>query len=501
MHAIFGTVIKHICKNILWSSGMISKSTAFRHRQVVAQGAGSIKADQWRSQIAIYFIALFVGWEVDGEIEDVDAARPTDKVRSAALKTQEKLVRERRREHLLSKYPNTSSAQLDAISTLTMTRSKTKHYDALVEFTAGVRIISSHSISPNEIKRGCGFIQSAIQKWAEMNAHLVPYFHFTAIHLEKQLLKHGPIPNWWTYQYERNNGRLGRFNHNGHSGGELECTMMRGWWKMTKIRELLTRLESIVDPAEEDLDSIQLLKKELRGGTSERMGTLQSFIARAHVNKNTGNFPLFLLFVHVNMSTDKLQFPRFSQEFVLRSLSDGTYNTVFNFLRKCWEGKVVLRTDLALLASRSELSFIGNIRSFSHLWVERRRYGASTHARGQNAQYAYMDHRVPVQIQYLFKIDRTHPVTQEALRATCARVRRFKPPKTPREFPWQIWSVDIGVDVWQANKFEHWEIIDVNRLSGHFILAPLTLDDEELWATIAFDHDAPEEDVDMYNND
>ena len=30
----------------------------------------------------------------------------------------------------------------------------------------------------------------------------------------------------WAFGYERNNGTLGRFNHNGHSGGELEATIM-----------------------------------------------------------------------------------------------------------------------------------------------------------------------------------------------------------------------------------------------------------------------------------
>ncbi|KAJ7432669.1 hypothetical protein B0H11DRAFT_1759884 [Mycena galericulata] len=61
-----------------------------------------------------------------------------------------------------------------------------------------------------------------------MHCHLVPYFHY-AIHLEDQFLKYGPGPGWWTYCYERNNGLLGRFNTNGHSGGEMEGTMMRGW--------------------------------------------------------------------------------------------------------------------------------------------------------------------------------------------------------------------------------------------------------------------------------
>ncbi|KAJ7018533.1 hypothetical protein C8F04DRAFT_877254, partial [Mycena alexandri] len=67
-----------------------------------------------------------------------------------------------------------------------------------------------------------------------MHCHLVPYFHL-ATHLQPQFLRHGPGPGWWTFGYERNNGFLGRFNTNGHSGGEIEGTMMRGWWKATLI--------------------------------------------------------------------------------------------------------------------------------------------------------------------------------------------------------------------------------------------------------------------------
>jgi hypothetical protein len=74
-----------------------------------------------------------------------------------------------------------------------------------------------------------------------MHCHLVPYFHYAAVHLEPQFLKHGPGPGWWTYAYERNNSFLGRFNTNGHSGGELEGTMMRGWWKATLIQDLVSQ--------------------------------------------------------------------------------------------------------------------------------------------------------------------------------------------------------------------------------------------------------------------
>lgn len=205
----------------------------------VARGAGSIKADQWRSQITVFFLGLFVAWEVDGEIPDIDAEPSASNTKNAAAQAaQEKLVRARMRENLLAKNPDATEEELEHIKSVKMDRSLRRHYDTVVQFTAAIRIITSNAISPNEVRRGCGTLEREIQTWARMNCHLVPYFHF-AIHLEPQFYKHGPASGWWTYPYERNNGFLGRFNNNGHSGGEMEGTMMRGWWKTTLIQDLV----------------------------------------------------------------------------------------------------------------------------------------------------------------------------------------------------------------------------------------------------------------------
>jgi len=94
--------------------------------------------------------------------------------------------------------------------------------------------------------------------------------------MKPQYLQLGPCYGWRVYGYERNNGWLGRTAHNGHSGGELEATMMRSWWKVKFVQDLvhilfvlivhelteclqLTNLESF--QTSEDQDSIDLLKK------------------------------------------------------------------------------------------------------------------------------------------------------------------------------------------------------------------------------------------------
>ena len=128
-----------------------------------------------------------------------------------------------------------------------------------------------------------------------MGCHLTPYFHL-AMHIEPQFLKWGPCYGLRVFMYERNNGWLGRTNHNGHSGGELEATMMWHWWKVIFIQDLvctpvvdrgviysclqkLTHLESCPNCMPEDQDSINLLKQHLQDGKNEQGGTLQNYMA------------------------------------------------------------------------------------------------------------------------------------------------------------------------------------------------------------------------------
>ncbi|KAJ6582600.1 hypothetical protein DFH09DRAFT_1245975 [Mycena vulgaris] len=426
MHCIFGTAqkIEDFFKNLIWPPSISRLPPSVR---LVARGAGSIKADQWRSQITVFFVGLFLAWQVDGEIPDIDAEPSADKTKNAAAQAaQEKLVRARMRENLLAKNPDATEDDLEHIKTVKMDRSLRRHYEAVVQFTAAVRIITSNSISPNEVKRGCRTLETAIQSWARMHCHLVPYFHY-AVHLEPQYLKHGPGPNWWTYPYERNNGFLGRFNHNGHSGGEMEGTMMRGWWKTMMIQDL-----SIKNPGFEDRDSLELLKSCLKGDASERKGTLQNYIARVQAERNP----------------NPIDFPRYSKPAVLRELGPGYYGLVFDYLKDLWRSKAVLIPDVELTQNGDQLSFSGDVESFSHLWVHKRRYGAASQHRGKSAQYSLHG-----------------------------------------------WATDIGVSVWQAEVLGPAQVISLHQLSGHFVLAPVTICGKHLWITIAHDHDATESDV------
>ncbi|KAG2743727.1 hypothetical protein P692DRAFT_20704639, partial [Suillus brevipes Sb2] len=259
MHCVYLCMVRHVTKVIILQSGMLNpvpredwypleRLDEFFSRIIWPVSVGrlppsvtssSSKADQWRLHISVLFVGLFVAWEIDGLIPDIDAPKSRANTKHAAAHAKnEKVMRQRRLETLLSETEaQPTDEQLDDIDALTMDRSIRHHYATILEFSAAIRILSSRSISPDEVERGCAALSRACQNWARMGCHLTPYFHF-AQHLRRQFLQFGPCYATWVFPYERNNGFLGRTNHNNHKGGELECTMMRKWWKWVLVHDL-----------------------------------------------------------------------------------------------------------------------------------------------------------------------------------------------------------------------------------------------------------------------
>ncbi|KAG1818110.1 uncharacterized protein BJ212DRAFT_1446573 [Suillus subaureus] len=227
MHCIYLCMVRHVTKIIILQLGMLSpipRNDWYPLEQIdeffsqiiwpVSVGrlppsvtSSSLKADQWHLHISVLFVGLFVSWE-------------------------------RCLETLLSETENPTDEQLDEINTSTMDRSIRHHYETVLTFSTTIQILSSCSISPDEIDCGCAALSRACQNWAHMGCHMTPYFHF-AQHLHCQLLQFGLCYATWAFPYECNNGFLGRMNHNNHKGGELECTMMHKWWKWVLVCDLI----------------------------------------------------------------------------------------------------------------------------------------------------------------------------------------------------------------------------------------------------------------------
>ena len=145
---------------------------------------------------------LFIAWEVDGEIPDIDAPPPGRGTKTeTAMLSQQKLVHQHLRGHMLAQDPDTPPNDLPTFDNTKMDHSLQHHYDAVLQVAVAQRILNLYAISPTEIKQGCGALNWAIQSWACMKAHLTPYFHL-ATHLQEQFLQFGPLPGFGMYPYE-----------------------------------------------------------------------------------------------------------------------------------------------------------------------------------------------------------------------------------------------------------------------------------------------------------
>ncbi|KAI0042742.1 hypothetical protein FA95DRAFT_1609954 [Auriscalpium vulgare] len=498
-------MVKHVIREILYRSGMFNAASTKAKRKplkileeflanvwwppsigripksLVAGGSG--KADQWRTLISILFLGVFAAWQVDGEIPDEDAPKSASKTKLAANDARvKKMLGNRRAEVIAATVGNPTAADFDKARSISPSRNYRQHFDVLIQFTASLRIISTQSITPYDAKRGCDYLNDCCQAWARMGCHLTPYFHY-ATHLFPQFLRLGPIAyTAAVWAYERHNGALAQINHNGHSGGELEATMMRAWWKRIQITDLISALKSLPRPHRfEDADSIKILEEALEGEKKAARGTLETYTDRVRAKDN---------------NEDIIQLPKQSKEIRLRRLgaAEGVslYGLVYAYLRDLWKGSFNLVPDVGTSGHGS--AFSGRVRSPSHVVVRKRRFGASTRTRGLSACYGYMGNRIPVCIDYLFTVN--HMLADGSkFDANIAVVRRFTRDERIPEFPWAIWATDLGVQAWYAQRFADAEVIPMENLTGHFIMCPLRLRNKSLWFTVAHDHEDQEPDV------
>jgi hypothetical protein len=125
----------------------------------------------------------------------------------------------------------------------------------------------------------------------------------------------------------------------------------------------------------------------------------------------------------------------------------GLYKLVLAHLRATWDTETFkLCADVNIDIPRNGVRFMGDVHSFSHIWLKKQRYGAATATRGQSAKYAYIDARFPVEIQYIFQAEQAHPTSGEAvLVAEFAIVQRFQRDGSLPDFPWALWCALVPI--------------------------------------------------------
>ncbi|KAG1870321.1 hypothetical protein F4604DRAFT_1926630 [Suillus subluteus] len=105
---------------ILWNDSMNSSLGSYGQYQLVT--SSSSKADQWRLHVSVLFVGLFIVWEIDSTIPDIDAPKSrTNTKHAAAHAKNEKVMCQRWLETLLSQTEvHPTDEQLDKIDALTM---------------------------------------------------------------------------------------------------------------------------------------------------------------------------------------------------------------------------------------------------------------------------------------------------------------------------------------------------------------------------------------------
>lgn len=78
---------------------------------------------------------------------------------------------------------------------------------------------------------------------------------------------------------------------------------------------------------------------------------------------------------------DHIDFPKFHREVELCSQGRGFYSIVYEYLCTTWSGDLELISNTTLATRRSQASFSGIVKSYTHVWLAKRRYGAGTSSR------------------------------------------------------------------------------------------------------------------------
>lgn len=152
-----------------------------------------------------------------------------------------KLFQQRRNKYLHSLEdlaPTALEIEIKNLKTLKLDRNYAKHFQCVLDVCVASRILGSHSGSPDDYARAQSCLQRACQGWVGLNVALTPYFHLS-MHLFPSLPRNGPAHVTWAFGAERLNGLIGRLRTNGHTGGEVEATMARGWIKTQLLQDLV----------------------------------------------------------------------------------------------------------------------------------------------------------------------------------------------------------------------------------------------------------------------
>ncbi|CUA68980.1 POC1 centriolar protein homolog A [Rhizoctonia solani] len=135
----------------------------------------------------------------------------------------------------------------------------------VLRFCVATGTLDKRTVTPNEIAFGMGLLEDMCVDYAKKNVPEPPNFHMM-MHLQDAILKYGSLYNTHVWGMERANGILSAMSHNGRGGGILEGTLMRGWWGIANLQNLIQMFQSLRNRTRDDDAVLKDLLSALRGG-------------------------------------------------------------------------------------------------------------------------------------------------------------------------------------------------------------------------------------------
>ncbi|CUA76597.1 Neurobeachin-like protein 2 [Mus musculus] [Rhizoctonia solani] len=445
----------------------------------LGQTKTKIKADQWKLATRVIFIPLFMAFRV-GNVIPNDCVRRGNKSSTGAkyqAARAKALHRERR------KYYTTIGRPQDCpqIEECFPSRNLRFHYKQVLSYSIATGTLDKRTVTPAEIQFGTELLETLCIDYIDNNIPLPPNFH-VMMHLEESMLKYGSLYNSHVWGLERANGVLAGMKHNKRGRGELEGTLMRGWWGIANMQKLIRMYRALPDRTPEDEEVIKSLLEALRGGPEHALqrGTLAAYIAQAQTE-----------YTQLRGIHEPVRLSNQSRLIDLRKdRYEGIYELFVQFCRRQWPDAGIFGNDMA--PAQLYLPPNGSIRKFSYIEYDGIRYGSFHHTNGCGYCYGYIgQERHAARIEWILLVD--FPNRPE-LRTVCVVVRRFQLPDVEPDFPWSHWNVNLGTASWMFDELGDLEAISVDALLGTFVLFRVPMSQADYWVTVSLDTISPARD-------
>ncbi|EUC56821.1 transposase family Tnp2 protein [Rhizoctonia solani AG-3 Rhs1AP] len=302
MHLLYLGVMNWILIRTLFQPGMLTKSRPTDEDPVarfnacldqmwmpknfsrlppkLGQTNTKIKADQWKLATRLVFVPLYMAFRLGDVIPNACVPRGNKSSTGAKNQTSraKALHRERQKHYATIGRPQDCPRVEDCFPS----RNLRFHYKQVLSYSIATGTLDKRTVTPAEIEFGAQLLETICIDYAENNIPLPPNFHMM-MHLEEPMLKYGSLYNSHVWALERANGVLSGMKHNGHSGGELEGTLMRGWWGIANLQNLIRMYRELPDRTPNDDEVLKSLLSALHGGPEHALqrGTLAAYIAQA----------------------------------------------------------------------------------------------------------------------------------------------------------------------------------------------------------------------------